>query len=87
MVSAIRNISYDTPCTNGKTKLNVVPCILFLCMFTDVRFFGALGNLGGHALFASLFELKALWHYDIIITQLLETIIEKCENPPISVTM
>ena len=69
------------------TKNNITLRILVLCVFSDVILYGVLGNLGGHALFASLFQLKDLWHNDVIITQILERIAEKCENPPVSITM
>ena len=89
MASAIRYILHNTPFDNDKIKLNRMPCILILCVFSDVRLYGALGGngMGGNALFASLFQLKDLWYNDIIITQLLEKIVDKCENPPGSITM
>ena len=87
MASAIRYILHNTPFNHGKIKLDMIPSILILCVFSDVRLYGALGNMGGNALFASLFQLKDLWHNDIIITQLLEKIVDKFENPPDSIAM
>ena len=87
MASSIQYIFHNTPFNKAMTKNNITLGILVLCVFSDVRLYGVFGNLGGHALFASLFQLKDLWHNDVIITQILERIAEKCENPPVSITM
>lgn len=87
MAFAIRCILYIIPFHNGKTKFNVMPWMIFFCVFSDVRLYGVLGNLGGHSLFASLYQLRDLWHNDILITQLLEKMVGKCENPPDSISM
>ena len=68
-------------------KLKMIPWIFFLCVFSDISVYGVLGNLGGHALFASLSQLKDLWHNEVLIAQVLERIVEHCENPPTSITM
>ena len=68
-------------------KLKIFPWISFLCVFSNIRFYGVSGNVGGHALFASISQLKDLWHNEVIIAQVLERMAEKCENPPTSITM
>ena len=68
-------------------KLKTIPWIFFLCVFSDISFNGVLGNVGGHALFASISQLKDLWHNEVLIAQVLERIVEHCENPPTSITM
>ena len=68
-------------------KLKTIPWIFFLCVFSDISFNGVLGNVGGHALFASISQLKDLWHNEVIIAHVLERMAEKCENPPTSITM
>ena len=68
-------------------KLKIIPCISFLCVFSDITFYRVLGNVGGHALFASISQLKDLWHNEVLIAQVLERIVEHCENPPTSITM
>ena len=68
-------------------KLKTIPWIFFLCVFSDISFYGVFGNLGGHALFASLSQLKDLWHNEVSIAQVLERMAEKCKSPPTSITM
>ena len=68
-------------------KLKIIPWISFLCVIADISFYGVLGNVGGHALFASISQLKDLWHNEVIIAQVLERMVEHCENPPTSITM
>ena len=68
-------------------KLKIFPWISFVCVFSDIRFYGVSGNVGGHALFASISQLKDLWHNEVLIAQVLERIVEHCENPPTSITM
>ena len=68
-------------------KLKIFPWISFVCVFSDIRFYGVSGNVGGHALFASISQLKDLWHNEVIIAQVLERMAEKCKSPPTSITM
>ena len=68
-------------------KLKIFPWISFVCVFSNIRFYGVSGNVGGHALFASISQLKDLWHNEVLIAQVLERIVEHCENPPTSITM
>ena len=68
-------------------KLKIITWISFLCVFSDISFYAVLANVGGHALFASVSQLKDLWHNEVIIAQVLERMVEHCENPPTSITM
>ena len=87
MAFEIRYILWNVTFNNATMKLKMSHWIFFLCVFSDISFYGVLGNLGGHALFASLSQLKDLWHNEVIIAQVLERMAEKCENPPTSITM
>ena len=87
MSCEIRYILWNPTFENVKMKNKMIPWIFFLCVFSDISFYGVFGNLGGHALFASLSQLKDLWHNEVIIAQVLERMAEKCENPPTSITM
>ena len=66
-------------------KLKIIPWIFFLYVFSGISFCGVFGNFGGHALFASLSQLKDLWHNEVIIVGVLERMVEKCRNPPNSI--
>ena len=68
-------------------KLNNIVWIFSLFVVDDFKLYVALGNVGGHALFASMSQLEVLWQNEIIIAQMLETMLEKFTNPPTSVSM
>ena len=85
MVPAMQYMFCNTSHDNVRVKLNKIAWIYFLCVVHDIELYGALGNVGGHALFASLSQLQDLWHNEIVITQLLENMVEKFEKPPPSV--
>ena len=61
--------------------------IFILFVFSEIRKYGVMGSVGGHALFASLAQLKVLWQNEIMAAQLLEKIVGKCHNPPTAVKM
>ena len=83
----MRYASFYTPFDTGKMKNSIISWTIFLCMILDITFYGALGNVGGHALFASLSQLKDLWINDVNIVQMLSRMVRKCQNPPTSITM
>ena len=72
---------------NKIMKLNNIVWIFSLFVVDDFKLYVALGNVGGHALFASMSQLEVLWQNEIIIAQMLETMLEKFTNPPTSVSM
>ena len=69
------------------TKLDTIACIFTLFVVTHIKLYAVLGNLGGHAVFASLSQLEDLWQNEIIIVQILEKMVEMCGNSPTSVNM
>ena len=87
MAHEIRNILLNVSFNNVKMRLKMSHWILFLCVFSDISFYGVLANVGGHALFASVSQLKDLWRNEVMIAQVLERMVEHCENPPTSITM
>ena len=64
-----------------------MPWSILLFVFSDITLNGALGNVVDNAFFASLSQLKALWQNEVDIVQMLRNVVDKCENPPTSVTM
>ena len=77
------NTSYD----HIKMKLHKMAWILSLFVVADIGLYRALGDVGGHTLFAAMSQLKDLWHNEIIIAQILKNMVTKCENSPMSVHM
>ena len=64
-----------------------MPWSILLFVFSDITLNGALGNVVDNAFFASLSQLKALWQNEVDLVQILRNVVDKCENPPTSVTM
>ena len=46
-----------------------------------------LANVGGHALFASLSQLKDLWYNEIRTVHLIEALLNHSEKPPDSLNL